>query len=403
MLRQFSWVAIGRVVSALLQFITFVLLANRVDPGQFGIIAAVVGAAIVPQSFLDFGMATYIVKARSADRNDGVVTYALKVNNRISLAFSAIALAVLVLLGVFVDPTFASISPLAVWAAGEKNADTWLGVALADGDSHLNLVGLIGRRLAAVTLLIIGFSLDFEPGLIYACAMAIAALSAAAFAQIVVGRRLPPQSAGSLRGLLRRSRPYWLHSFATQLRNLDSALVAMVGAPTQAGYYAVASRISGPLRLVPTSLASVLLPVVAREGRVAPKTRKLIALTLLAMGVTYALFAVAAPFVIPALMGSAYDKSVIPVQAMCFGLIFGAAASMFAAILQGFGEQKYVAVCSVVSSLTCIPAIVLGTLWLGATGAAMGMISSFLLQSVLFVFKLVQHRRKRRGRRRAGR
>lgn len=403
MLRQFSWVAIGRVFSAVLQFITFVLLANRVDPGQFGIIAAVVGAAVVPQSFLDFGIATYIIKARSADRNDGRVTHALNINNRVSIAFSAIALVALILMGVFIDPTFALISPLAVWAAGEKNADTWLGVALADGDSHLNLIGLIGRRLAAVVLLIIGFSLDLEPGLVYACAMAIAAVSAASFARIVVGRRLPPRATESIGGLLRKSRPYWLHSFATQLRNLDSALVAMVATPTQAGYYAVASRISGPLRLVPTSLASVLLPVVAKEQRVAPKTRKLIALTLVAMGVTYALFAAVAPWAIPTLMGLAYDQSVLPVQTMCLGLIFGAAASMFAAILQGLGEQKYVAICSAISSLTCIPAIILGTLWAGATGAALGMISSFLLQSVLFVIKLVQRRRKRRGRRRAGR
>lgn len=403
MLRQFSWIAIGRVFSAALQFLTFVLLANKVDPAEFGIIAAVVGAAVVPQAFLDFGMSTYIVSARASDRNDNRVTFALRMNNRISLAFAATAFLVLILLGLLIDRIFMAISPLAFWAAGEKNADTWLGVAIADGDTHLNLLGLIGRRVASVLLLILGFSLDLDPGFVYACAMAIAALAAASFARIVVGRRLPAECGGSLRQTLSRSRPYWLHSFATQLRNIDAAVVAMVGTPTQAGYYSVASRISGPLRLVPTSLASVLLPAVAKERRISRRTLKLVIATLVCMGALYGLIAAAAPIIIPMLMGDAYRHSIRPVQTMCIGLIFGAAASMFAAMLQGLGEQKYVALCSVVSSLACIPAIIFGTLWLGATGAAVGMVSSFLLQSMLFLVKLVQRRRPGRGRRRAGR
>jgi O-antigen/teichoic acid export membrane protein len=118
MLRQFSWIAIGRVFSAGLQFFTFVLLANKVVPAEFGIIAAVVGAAVVPQAFLDFGMATYIVSARAANRGDPQVTYALKMNNRFSVAFAIVAFLLLVLLGVLIDPIFAEISPLSLWAAG---------------------------------------------------------------------------------------------------------------------------------------------------------------------------------------------------------------------------------------------------------------------------------------------
>lgn len=403
MLRQFSWIAIGRVFSAALQFLTFVLLANRVEPAEFGIIAAVVGAAVVPQAFLDFGIGTYIVSTRASDHADPRVTYALKLNNRISLAFASMAVVVLLVLGILLDPIFISICPLALWAAGEKNADTWLGVAIADGDTHLNLIGLIGRRIASVLLLILGFALNLDPAFAYASAMALAAVGAACFAQVVVHRRLPPQPAGSFRETLQASRPFWLHSFATQLRNVDAAVVAMVGTPAQAGYYAVASRISGPLRLVPTSLASVLLPAVAKERRVSRRTLKLVIATLVCMGVLYGLIAATAPMIIPMLMGVAYRDSVPPVQAMCIGLIFGAAASMFAAILQGLGEQKYVALCSVVSSLACIPAIIFGTLWLGATGAAIGMISSFLLQSMLFLVKIVQRGRPGRGRRRVGR
>jgi O-antigen/teichoic acid export membrane protein len=252
-------------------------------------------------------------------------------------------------------------------------------------------------------LLVVGFSLNVEPSFAYACAMAVAAIGAASYAQVVVHRRLPTEAGGSIRETLHKSRPYWLHSFATQVRNLDAAVVAMVGTPSQAGYYSVASRISGPMRLVPTSLASVLLPVVARDQRVSHRTLKILVFTLGGMGLLYALVAVAAPLVIPVLMGAAYEHSVPPVQAMCFGLIFGASASMFASILQGLGEQKYVAGCSVVSAVACIPAIILGTLWLGATGAAIGMIFSFLLQTILFLVKLIWRRRPGRGRRRAGR
>ncbi|WP_082178079.1 lipopolysaccharide biosynthesis protein [Arthrobacter sp. ZBG10] len=402
MLRQFSWIAFGRLFSAVLQFLTFVLLANKVSPAEFGMVAAVVGAAIVPQSFLDFGISTYIISARAAGGQDARVAFALQLNNRISLVFAFLALIALFLMGIIIDPIFIALCPLAFWAAGEKNADTWLGVAIADGDAHLNLIGLMGRRVLSLLLLLVGFALSFDAPVVYSCAMAIAAFGAACFAQLVVRRRLPTASGGSIRETLSLSRPYWLHSFATQLRNVDAAVVALVGSPAQAGYYSVASRISGPLRLVPTSLASVLLPGVAKEGKISVRTTKLIILTLAGMAVMYGLIVATAPLLIPSLMGAAYTHSVMPVQAMCVGLIFGAAASMFAAILQGLGEQKFVARSSMASSLACIPAIILGTIWLGATGASIGFVSSFLLQTFLFSIKLFQRRQRRKHGRHRG-
>ena len=42
--------------------------------------------------------------------------------------------------------------PLAIWVGAERQADTWLGVPLADGDAKVNTFNLVLRRASALGL-----------------------------------------------------------------------------------------------------------------------------------------------------------------------------------------------------------------------------------------------------------
>lgn len=386
MIRQFSWVAIGRIVAAMVQMVTLALVAVWLGPADFGVLAAVLALAVVPQTLLDLGIPTYVLKARAAREDPEMLQFALRVNGATSALLSAVSAAALLLLGTFISPLLLMMLPLAVWVGAERNVEVWMGVALADGDAQLNVTFLVGRRLFGLALMLVTFLIGVPPVLSFAIALASSSLIAVIFAQALLRPRVRvrPRGHRSIAGLVHLTAPFWVHSAATQVRNLDTALVALIADPTQAGYYAVASRLTGPLRILPTSLAAVLLPRISKaNGRIDRSLGLTVIATLFAMTMIYISIAIAAPWAVATFLGAAYLPSIVPIQIVCVGLVLGAAASLLAAILQAKGRQRFVASASVAASLVCLVAIVIGTYLAGAAGAAVGLVSSFAVQVCL--------------------
>lgn len=386
MIGQFSWVAIGRIVAALIQMATLAITAVWLGPTDFGILSAVLAVAIIPQALLDLGIPTFVLQVRASGKDPQLLRYALTVNGSTSLLLMLVSALALTGLGMFVSPIFFAMLPLAVWIGAERNVEVWLGIALADGDARLNVTFLVGRRIAALALMLGAYFLGSGPIFAYSISLAFTSAVASIWARRLLTARVevPVREKRRLKELLAVTGPYWIHSTATQVRNIDTALVALIANPAQAGYYAVASRLTGPMRILPTSLAAVVLPRVAREnGRVGRKLTLLIVFTLFAMSLLYAALAVVAPWAVETFLGQPYLPSVVPVQIVCAGLILGAVASLIAAVLQGMGQSRIVAVASVVASITCVVAIALGTIWWEAAGAAVGLVSSFAVQVLL--------------------
>lgn len=379
----------GRILAALIQMLSLALFANWVSPGTFGIVASVTAIAVIPQNLFDFGISTYIVRHRAADPTDGTVTFALRVSGRISVLLAAVSLLALSVLGLWIDPVFASLLPLALWVGAERNAEVWMGIALADGDTKLSVVSLLGRRLGSLILLLTIQYFTSLPELAYSVSLGLTSVIAAVAGRRLLRPRLPRSREMTLRSLVATTWPYWLHSTATQIRNVDTALVALVASPTQAGFYAVASRLTNPLRILPSSLAAVVLPGIARtQGVVNKRTAIVIAAMIGSMAVLYSLIAVLVPWVVPVLLGDVYEQANTPIQIVCFGLVFGAAASILASVLQAKGFGKAVSFSSLAASLFCVPAITVGSIYFGAAGAALGLVSSFAVQTVALLFHL---------------
>lgn len=386
---QFLWVVIGRVLAALLQAVTFILLARELAPADFGLFSALFGIATLAQTSFDLGLSTLILRERAKSPVSGVVTAALRLNNRLS-ALLAVATVLVVAGGaLLVDEMFWQLLPLAVWVASERNADVWLGVALADGDAKVTTANLVLRRTAALGLFVGLGVIGLPPLLAFSVGVAVAAVASSAFAHAFVNRRLPPASAVTARELVRDGWPYWVNSVATQARNLDVVIVAVAGGAAQAGFYAAASRITGPLRILPTSLASVLLPQAARTTSTTLRPLvKLVAACVAVLAVVYALVAWTTPWFVPVLLGDNYVGAVPAIQIAALGLVFAATASLLGSLLQGVGLKHFVAQSSVAMTVACLLGAAVGAAAGGAIGASLALVAAFVIQAALLLVRL---------------
>ena len=397
---QFAWVSGGRLLAAALQAVSLILVARFLLPAEFGVLATVMSLATVLQAVLDFGVGTYITRERAANPNSGGIATALRFNALTSAALAAIVLLGLSLMGWFISPTYYLMLPLALWLSGERNADARLTVVFADGDAWINVTNLLSRRVAGLIGFLALESVGVEPLLSYCAAIGGAAVASSLFANLYVRRRVDAAPSLTYRELIAASMHYWANSVATQARNLDVVIVAAFAGSVAAGFYASASRLTTPLRILPTSLASVLVPAATRavtNGRTISPLLKSAAAMLAVVSLLYAALLVAAPWFVPVALGKAYAPAVVVIQIVLLGLPFAASASLCNALLQAIGEKRFVATAATISTVFCLVAVAIATIFAGAVGAGWALTAAFVLQAVLTAAKLVQAVRRQRS------
>lgn len=386
--RQFAWVALGRVIAATAQAVLMVLLIRSTAPEQFAVVGTVYGALTFAQGAGGLGLPVLIVRERSSGANPAIVVTALWLADRVAACLTVVLALTATVLGFLVNPTFLPLIPLAVWAAAEFNADTWMGVALADGRGHLVTANLVGRRLLNLGLFL-GLQLVSTPVLTaFGISSAASALASVVTTHCLMVGRVRARPAASVRSVLKISRSYWITSMATLARNLDAALVHTVTTATQASFYAAAARLSGPMRLLPQSLSSVLLPLTAKSKGGVGKVLNVVGLAVSLMLVVYGGAAALVPVVAPLLLGANYGGAVRALQVTCVGLVFAAAASMLSAILQGTGHTTYVSRVALATTAVFLIGVLIGGHLADAVGAAAGVGFSYLMQAVVLYIRI---------------
>jgi len=386
LLRQFLWLFTSRVLGALLQAAFLLQAAATAGPSMFGLISAVVGALMAASALMDFGVGTFLTRARASSPLSPLVNAGLRLNLLSALLLGVISATCMAALGFVVDTRFWQLLPLAVWVSAEKVSDGWLSLAVADGDTRENTLSVLVRRVSAVLVFTVLLVLSNGP---VALMFSIASMVSAALGVIVttqrLRRRIPSRNSAALRRVFRLAWPYWINTAATQLRNLDSAIVASVASTAVAGIYGVPSRLTSPLRMIPTTLAQIALPAAARGGRAG--MTQLIRAIFIVMGLMTAILGgvlLGAPLA-PLVLGRAYTDAVLPIQILAAGLWFASLCSFGNSLLQGRGRPSYVAAVSTATTLFALSAIGLGALLGGAVGATLGLSSSFVLQLSLLL------------------
>lgn len=400
---QFAWVSVGRLLGALIQAVTMLLLARDLGPHAFGIFSTVFGTVIVFQAALDLGIATLVVKERAADPTNPLVHSALRVTDRMAFVLTAAVSLPLFVLGSVLDPFFFALLPLAVSAACERHTETWLAVPLADGDARINTQNLLVRRTITALLYIGAVVMGLDPTLAFSIAMSLTAIvSLIVIRRIVVTRLALVSSPLTAREVIRSSWPYWINSLGTQARNLDTLVVSTVAGASQAGFYAATSRATGPLRILSTSMAAVLLPASASAGRkqLGSLFRLVWAMTV-CCGLIYGGLIIVVPTAVKLFLGQAYQGAVLPLQIVLAGLVFAALSSLFTSMLQGAGLQYFVAKTAIVTTAVCLTFVCIGALVAGAVGAALALSFSFLFQSAILAVRVAKYARRPHARHRS--
>lgn len=382
---QFAWASSSRVGAALLQALLFVLAARAVPPAEFGLLAAMLGVTTLLQTVFDMGVQTYTTRERAAHGDVGGIATALQFNARTSLLLAVVAAGIVAGSAWLIDPAFWLMLPLAVWVSAERTADVRLTISFADGDVRGNAINLLSRRALAIISFVTMGALGVEPLLAYSIAVAVAGLASSVFANLYIRGRVTAPPSLSYRELLDASWPYWLNSVATQARNLDSTITAAFAGAVEAGFFSVASRLTSPLRILPTTLASVLLPNAAKSDGSRRQTWMLLRLAGAALALTTTLYIaliVSAPLFVPLMMGEDYVGSVLAVQIVVAGLPFAALVSLLSSILQGRGRKHYVATVSTITVLACLAMVAAGAALWGAEGAALALTINFVGQAI---------------------
>jgi len=397
-LGQFVWVAGGRILAALLQAVTLVLVARAVSPAEFGFLGAFLGLATIAQTVVDVGISTFIIRERSANPRSGAIAVAMKLNTITSALLATLTAAVLLVLGLTTNGVYLAMIPLAIWIGAERNADARLSVVFADGDVKINVANLLARRTATVSLFFLLHLTGMPAILAYACGSAVAAAGSSAFANYFVRRRVSPASDISFPDLFRQSYPYWVHSMATQARNADVTLVGIFAGATQAGFYSSGSRLTNPLQILPYSLANILLPEATRRHQGNRTFRPLLLLSLAMVAAAtglYAIIFVLMPWFAEWALGPEYIPAIPAIQCILLGLPFAAATALLHALLQGLGKKHLVATTSTVFTvviLTTLSALAAG---FGAVGAAVGLSICLAAQSMYLGVRLALELRRR--------
>ena len=388
---QFVWILGGRIVAAALQAGLMLFLARAVSPAEFGFFAAPYGLATIIQTAFDLGLPSLAVKLRSRNTRDGRVTNLLLLNSQLSALMAFSMLILTGALAMWVNSGYLLLLPLAIWAAAERNADAWLGVALADGDVWVNMCNLVARRLLGL-LAFVGLNAvsTIPPLLAFSIAVALAAVGSNVFAKRFVSRRLPGRAQLGMVSALRQAWPFWVNSVATQARNADTAITAILSGATQAGLYGAASRLTGPLRLFATSLASLLLPAASRSsGAALTRLVRAIVSVIVLSSVGYGLLALVVPVFLPVVLGRSYTGAVLSIQIILIGLIFASATALLEAVLQGINSERFVAVVSTTTSVLALVGVAIGAQSNGASGAAAGLSAAFAVQAIALITGLL--------------
>lgn len=381
---QFAGLFGARIFGAVAQAGLFVMLARLAGPNDFGYVAAVLGVGATVSAVADFGVGPFVSRLRARDIDDPSVTDGLRLNGRISTVL-AVAFAVgLCVAGSLYDSRLFNTLPLAIWIASEKNAETWLGIAVADGRTGLNIGSVLIRRGVALVLFSLAALVTDHVILAFCATYAFANFLGAAWTRGKIRDSLPPAGKSKAMEILRSSWPFWINSAFLQARTLDVAIVATFGSPAVAGIYAIPSRVTSPLRLLPTTFATLVLPYASRGDEASLRSlRRGLAYVMGAMAALLACLFASAGFLVRQTLGPAYESAETPLRVLCVGLLFASVVSVMVSLLQGGGSERAVAAISAGVTFVCLVGVGLGAVTSGATGATIALSASYVLHAAL--------------------
>lgn len=374
-----------------------VILARSASVPDFGQLAVVLAVSYFLQALFDLGLTTLIIREQARGKDLETVRAALRLNTASSVGLGIIAAAGLALASSQND-IYVAMLPLAVGVAAEKAADTRASLALASGRPQISAATLVLRRFMHLFSLPL-FLTGLGPIAAYSASAAVAGLSSLllvtwkARALSVATERI-----ATVPRTLALARPFWVHSLATQARNVDALFVGALAGPAQVAYYGLTVRLASPLRIVPASLSAVLLPKTSKEGYSGLKAHmRYGGIACAALCVLLAPVAYWAEPLLQSTAGSNYAVAAPTLQVLCLVTVLAAASAFQATALQAVGHARTAARASVGGTLLVLAGVAWGAVHAGALGAMIGSALGHAAQVLVLARVILKLRGRTRG------
>jgi O-antigen/teichoic acid export membrane protein len=388
--------ALGSYIATGASALTYLLAARTLGPTLFGSLSGAIGLAIVVSSFGDFGVNGWTIRAlarnpTSLDLFKRTLSAKLAIALLLAVAWVVISLTMLAstslklgvaLLGAYVL-TFVIAGTLTVpFRASER----------------MTIVSVIAA-VEKVVALVAWLAMQIHGGIGFEAlpiALVIGGVASVVCAAILIPRDLLALNIPSFRvvvDLWRSSFSFGMVGVSTQILRADVAIVSAVSGPFAAGVYAAPARFTAFVTVIPAAFSAAIFPRIARSATTGASRRPefisaaaMLALMVLILGG----FALAAPLVVPLVLGQAYAASVGVLRVILLVALINSANQPLLMLLQAAGLEQYAGRAVMVSAATGLLAIAVGARLGGATGAAIGALLMQLLQLALFAAKALR-------------
>ena len=316
----------SRIISSLGLGVVIVLVARAAGPAEFGVFMAAFAVGSVGGLVCGFGAPVRVLRIAGQDRHLAGQLYVMYV--LAILLAGALAVAVCGFAGLGM-PVIAGL----VFAIG----DAVQGYAQAhftglDRQGIANLLVVTHRMPPLFAVIVIQMDRWTE----HSWAVMVVAFLVSGVVGVLVPIRAAAgvDPAGAL-SCVSGGLDYWGYSLSAVTTQLQLPLLGLVASPEVTGWFALATRVVGPIALVPTSAAAIAVPeLVRRQGSIAARERLTRQLYGACGGyaILVCLGAVPLAYLLLHFTGPEYDAA-LPIL---IGAIVGAAVSSFS---QGFNAR----------------------------------------------------------------
>ncbi len=398
---QVAWSFNSKLVWAVLQLAVLIQLARGLPPAGFAFAGSVNVALTAFVALNGLGLMRQLQYHRSLDPHDPMLAPLFAIRLKFTYVSAVLWFAGCVLLALLTrDLRFVAIMPTTIWLAAEQTTTVWNAISIADGRSQALMPSYLYRRVPVVVALAVAHQVDSTrcgPGRWASRSVCRSLGGGPAATGGVVSDPLAVEAQ-----VRRGGRPgpgLLVVEVGSQIR--DSTYGLLSRRRTCRRHLCVPGPLIRPMNLVTQATGQVAFPMLAR--------RKVITMRQLTYGVCAAtvpvflvsvVVAACAPL-IPHVVGEAYRGSVVPMQILSIAAVLTGAMTMLVTYLtaRSTAATRAAGYATLAAGLLQIGLAVLGGMWLGAVGAAIGAtLSQALLFVVLVARSAAQCRREQRER-----